>query len=252
MIRTRDLGKTFLPPPWPLSLLGRHLDHEVHALQSVSLDIERGEVVGIVGPNGAGKTTLLKILSTLVLPSRGRAWIDGADVISGSAAVRRSIGLATGEERGFYWRLTGAENLEFFGGLRGFSPRESRRRASQTLERVDLLSMAREPLTRYTTGMRQRLGLARALIGNPRVLLLDEPTRSLDPMAARGVQTLIRRMAMDERVTVLIATHNLDEAEALCHRVAVLADGTVRAVVFVSPGRGRLEDQYRAILGLPS
>ncbi len=249
MIRTRDLGKTYLAPPWPLSLGGRHLEHEVRALHAITLEIEGGEVFGIVGPNGAGKTTLLKIISTLVPPSRGTARVNGADLVMEAAAVRRTVGLATGEERGFYWRLTGSENLEFFAGLRGLGPRESRKRAFQVLEIVDLLPMAKEPLTRYTTGMRQRLGLARALIGGPQVLLLDEPTRSLDPMAAQAVQALIRRLAADDRVTVLIATHNLDEAEGVCGRVAILADGTVRSVVAVRSGEGRLGDQYRALIG---
>lgn len=250
MIRLRDLGKTFLPPPWPLSLLGRRLEHVVHALQSVTLEVEPGEVFGILGPNGAGKTTLLKILSTMILPSSGSARVNGADLVLGAAAVRQSVGLATGEERGFYWRLTGRENLEFFAGLRGFSPREAGRRATEMLELVDLLPMAKEPVTRYTTGMRQRLGLARALLGRPQVLLLDEPTRSLDPVAAQAVQALVQRLAAEERVTVVIATHNLHEAEQVCHRVAVLTDGTVRLVTGVSCGEARLEDRYRAVLGL--
>jgi len=249
MIRTRDLGKTFLPPPWPLSLVGRQIEHEVLALQGINLEIEPGEVFGIVGPNGAGKTTLLKILATLILPSRGTARVNGADVVLGAPAIRRSVGLATGEERGFYWRLTGSENLEFFAGLRGLSPRESSRRATQVLELIGLLPMAKEPLTRYTTGMRQRLGLARALLGRPQVLLLDEPTRSLDPLAAQAVQTLIRGLARNDAVTVLIATHNLEEAESVCGRVAVMADGAVRSVLSVTAGEGRLEDRYRALLG---
>ncbi len=250
MIRTRDLGKTYLPPPWPLSLVGRQIEHEVLALQGISLEIEHGEVFGIVGPNGAGKTTLLKILATLILPSRGTARVNGADLVLGAPTIRRAVGLATGEERGFYWRLTGTENLEFFAGLRGLSPRESSRRAAQVLELIGLLPMAKEPLTRYTTGMRQRLGLARALLGRPQVLLLDEPTRSLDPLAAQEVQTLIRGLAGNDGVTVLIATHNLEEAERVCGRVAVLADGTVRSVLSVSAGEDRLEDRYRALLGV--
>jgi ABC-2 type transport system ATP-binding protein len=249
MIRTRDLSKIFFPAPWPLSLVGRQITHEVRALDAINLEIEPGEVFGIAGPNGAGKTTLLKVLSTLIQPSRGAARVNGADLIREAAAVRRSVGLATGEERGFYWRLTGRENLEFFGGLRGIAPREARHRATQALEIVDLLPMAKEPVRRYSTGMRQRLGLARALLGRPPVLLLDEPTRSLDPTAAHAIRALIRRLATDERVTVMIATHNLDEAEALCSRVAVLADGSVRSVVPVASGEGRLGDRYRAVLG---
>lgn len=249
MIRTRDLGKTFLPPPWPLSLVGRPLTRAVRALEGVTLDIDPGEVFGIIGPNGAGKTTLLKVLSTLILPSRGSARVNGSDLIRGAEAVRRSVAIATGEERGFYWRLTGTENLEFFAGLRGFGPREARLRAAQALELVDLLPRAGEPVMRYTTGMRQRLSLARALLARPRVLLLDEPTRSLDPMAVQGVQMLVRRLAVDDRVTVMIATHNLEEAEAVCTRVAVLTDGVVRSVVSVAPGEPRLRDRYGTLLG---
>ncbi len=251
MIRTRDLSKTFSPPPWPLSLVGRPLTREVRALGGVTLDIDPGEVFGVIGPNGAGKTTLLKVLSTLILPSRGTARVNGSDLVRGADAVRRSVGISTGEERGFYWRLTGMENLEFFGGLRGLAPREARQRATQALELVDLLRRAREPVMRYTTGMRQRLSLARALLARPRVLLLDEPTRSLDPMAVQGVQSLVRRLAAADGVTVMIATHNLEEAEAVCTRVAVLTEGTVRAVLSVAPGEGRLRDRYGTLFGVP-
>ena len=249
MIRTQDLGKTFSPPPWPLSLVGRPLRREVRALEGVTLDIGAGEVFGVMGPNGAGKTTLLKVLSTLILPSRGAARVNGSDLVLGAHAVRRSVGIAMGEERGFYWRLTGVENLEFFGGLRGFAPHEARRRASEALEMVDLLPRAKDPVIRYTTGMRQRLSLARALLARPRVLLLDEPTRSLDPMAAKAVQALVRRLASDDRITIMLATHNLEEAEAVCTRVAVLSDGTVRSIVSVAPGENRLRDRYGSLLG---
>jgi ABC-2 type transport system ATP-binding protein len=252
MIRTRDLGKTFSPPPWPLSLVGRPPTSEIRALERVSLDIDSGEVFGVIGPNGAGKTTLLKILSTLILPSSGTARVNGSDLIRGADAVRRSVGIAAGEERGFYWRLTGMENLEFFAGLRGFAPREARRRAAHALELVDLLPRAGEPVMRYTTGMRQRLSLARALLARPPILLLDEPTRSLDPGAAQTVQALVRRLSADDGVTIMIATHNLEEAEAVCSRVAVLADGAVRSVVSVASGDGRLRDRYATLLGVSS
>jgi ABC-2 type transport system ATP-binding protein len=250
MIRTRDLGKIFSPPPWPLSLVGRPPTREIRALERVTLDVDPGEVFGVIGPNGAGKTTLLKVLSTLILPSSGTARVNGSDLIHGAEAVRRSVGIATGEERGFYWRLTGLENLEFFAGLRGLPPREARRRATQALEGVDLLPRAGEPVMRYTTGMRQRLSLARALLARPRVLLLDEPTRSLDPAAVQTVQALIRRLAADDRVTIMIATHNLEEAEAVCARVAVLVAGAVRSVVSVTPGGARLRDRYGIMLGV--
>lgn len=249
MIRTRDLGKTFFPPPWPLSLAGRPLKRAVRALHGVTLEIEPGEVFGIIGPNGAGKTTLLKVLATLILPSTGTARINGSDLVGRADAVRRSVGIAAGEERGFYWRLTGRENLEFFAGLRGFAPRDARRRAIETLDLVALRSMADEPVTRYTTGMRQRLNLARALLARPPVLLLDEPTRSLDPEFAHSVCGLVRRLAGEDRTTVMIVTHNLQEAESVCTRVAMLRDGAVRSVVSVAPGTPDLGDRYRALLG---
>ena len=249
MIRTRDLGKTFFPPPWPLSLVGRPLRRAVRALQGVTLDIEPGEVFGVIGPNGAGKTTLLKLLSTLILPSSGSARVNGSDLVRGADAVRQSVGIASGEERGFYWRLTGRENLEFFAGLRGLSPQQARRRAIEILAVVDLRLMADEPVLRYTTGMRQRLNLARALLARPPVLLLDEPTRSLDPESAQSVCGLVRRLAGEDRTTVMIVTHNLHEAESVCTRVAMLRDGVVQFVLSVAPGRADLSDRYRAVLG---
>jgi ABC-2 type transport system ATP-binding protein len=222
----------------------------VRALHDVNLEIAPGEVFALVGPNGAGKTTLLRILATLLLPSTGSAQVNGADVVRDGRRVRHAIGLAAGDDRGFYWRLSGLENLEFFAGLLGFRRAEARHRAADALERLDLLPMAREPVGRYSTGMRQRLAIARALLGNPPVLLFDEPTRSLDPMAAGGFRTLAARLARDEGRTVVMATHNLEEAEALCRRAAILAGGTVREVVAMD-GAGGLARRYRALLGAP-
>ncbi|MGH2373529.1 MAG: ABC transporter ATP-binding protein, partial [bacterium] len=187
MIETRNLGKTFVPPPWPISLAARRSSRAARALHAVNLVVERGEIFGLMGPNGAGKTTLLRVLATLILPSQGWARVAGADVVHDGGAVRRAIGLAAGEQRGFYWRLNGIENMEFFGGLLGLAPIEARRRAEHVLEVVDLLPYAREIVEYYSTGMRQRLGIARALLGTPRVLLLDEPTRSLDQHATQRI-----------------------------------------------------------------
>lgn len=250
MIETWNLGKTYSPSRWRLPGLGRR-QGPVHALRGVTLQIDRGEVFGLVGPNGAGKTTLLRLLATLLPPSSGGARIGGADLVREPGRARRLVGLASGEERGFYWRLSGRENLEFFAGLLGMSPGAGARRTGEVLELVDLLPMAHQPVAQYSTGMRQRLGIARALLGMPPVLLLDEPTRSLDLVVASGVQTLVGRLAANARTTVVLATHNLDEAEGVCDRVAVLVDGTVHDLVRVGGDRHILASRYRALLTVP-
>jgi ABC-2 type transport system ATP-binding protein len=245
MIDTCDLGKIYTPVF--RGLFGPR-SREVNALRKVTLRVERGEVFGLMGPNGAGKTTLLRLLATLVPPSAGHARVAGADLVREAARVRRVVGFASGEERGFYWRLSGLHNLEFFAGVLGMSPAAARSRAAEALERMDLLPMAGQPAGEYSTGMRQRLGIARALLGRPAVLLLDEPTRSLDPVAASGLHTLIARLAADSRTTVLLATHNFDEAARVCDRVAVLVAGAVREIV---PGAAAGRDvaaRYRAAL----
>jgi ABC-2 type transport system ATP-binding protein len=249
MIETWGIGKTYSPPLWGLAALGRR-SGRVDALRDVTLHVARGEVFGLMGPNGAGKTTLLRLLATLLPPSTGGGRIGGSDLVRQARTVRRLIGLASGEERGFYWRLSGRENLEFIAGLLGMAPRAGRERADQVLEMVDLLPMAHQSVAQYSTGMRQRLGIARALLGRPAVLLLDEPTRSLDPMIAAGVQTLVRRLAADAGTTVVLATHNLEEAERICNRVAILVGGRLRALVRAGSRDQSLASEYTSILAV--
>lgn len=250
MIATWHLGKTFFPPPRWLRLSGRALSRPVRALSDVTVQVNTSEVFGLLGPNGAGKTTLLKVLATLILPSEGRAVVNGADVVKDDHEVRRMMGLTSGEERGFYWRLTGKENLEFFAGLRGLAPRAARNSAGAVLELVGLSPSAREVVARYSTGMRQRLAVARALLGDPSLLLLDEPTRSLDPEAADQVRALLRALAQSGR-TILIATHALAEAAALCDRVAIIAGGKVRSILAVPANERELRDAYDEALHGP-
>jgi len=243
VIRARALGKTF--GPWIAAFGGR--GRCVRALAEVTLDVERGEIFGLLGPNGAGKTTLLRIIATLLLPSEGHVSVAGLDVARDPLRVRRVVALASGGDHGFYWRLSGRENLRFFAGLLGYDSSEARRRASEALVRADLGAATDESVQRYSTGMRQRLGLARALLGSPAVLLLDEPTRSLDPTAATNWRTWLRTLATDGGTTIVLATHALDEAEALCDRVAVLASGRVRALL--ARGDGAFGSRYLSALG---
>jgi ABC-2 type transport system ATP-binding protein len=152
---------------------------EVTAVQDADIAVEQGELFGLLGPNGAGKTTLIKLLSTLIVPTAGTAKVNGHDLRE-QPKIKASIGLVTGDERSFYWRLTGRQNLEFFAGLNGFSADKAARRIDEVLEMIDLTDRAEERFQTYSTGMKQRLSLARGLLHDPPILFMDEPTKSLD------------------------------------------------------------------------
>jgi len=209
----------------------------VHALRGVDLHVTTGEIFGLLGPNGAGKTTLVKILSCLVLPDRGRAMIGGCDVRQENK-VKSRIGLVHSDERSFYWRLSGRDNLRFFARLYDVPGRRIDARIDELLKNVDLVPAASRRFSDYSSGMKQRLAIARALLHDPPVLLMDEPTRSLDPAASLSLRALIRdELKGRGGKTILLATHNLHEAEALCDRIAILVEGTVRQVGTVAEVR---------------
>jgi ABC-2 type transport system ATP-binding protein len=206
----------------------RRRDARVVALDQVSLEIPRGEVHGLLGPNGAGKTTLVKILSTVLVPTSGRASVLGHDVAESPKAVRPLIGIMFGGERGLYWRLTARQNLEYWGALYRVPGSTLRRRAQELLERVGLADKADERIETFSRGMKQRLHLARALVGDGKVLFLDEPTTGMDPLAARDFRNLIQQLESEGR-TILLATHDMVEAETLCNRVTLIDRGKVIA-----------------------
>jgi ABC-2 type transport system ATP-binding protein len=201
---------------------------EVVALDGVSIAIPPGEIHGILGPNGAGKTTLVKILSTVLLPTSGSAHVLGHDVVAETQDVRRAIGIVFGGERGLYWRLTARENLEYAGALYKLPTHVARRRAAKLLERVGLDERADELIETFSRGMKQRLHLARGLIGDPKVLFLDEPTTGLDPVASHEFRALVRGLNEEGR-TILLTTHDMVEAEAVCDRVTLIDHGRVLA-----------------------
>jgi ABC-2 type transport system ATP-binding protein len=217
-VEVNDIGRVFTP---------RKRD-PVTAIDRVSLTIPIGEVHGLLGPNGAGKTTLVKILSTVLLPTSGSALVLGHDVVDEAAAVRPLIGIVFGGERGLYWRLTGRQNLEYWGALYKLSRAEIRVRSEQLIERVGLIERADERVETYSRGMKQRLHLARGLIGDAKVLFLDEQTTGMDPLAAREFRTLIAELRGEGR-TILLATHDMAEAEALCDRVTLIDRGAILA-----------------------
>ena len=200
---------------------------EVRALDKVSVKVPLGSVVALVGPNGAGKTTLIKILSTLLLPTSGSAYVMGHDVVKDVKEVRRSIGLMLTGERLFYYRLTGYENLLFFATLYDMPLAEAKARARELLEAVGLGRWGDVQYMKYSLGMQRRLALARALIHDPPVLLLDEPTLGMDPVSARELRGLIKVMARDK--AVLFTSHYMGEVEGLADYIYVIKYGRIVA-----------------------
>lgn len=203
---------------------------EIIALEKVNLQVHREEVFGILGPNGAGKTTLIKVLCTLILPNEGRAFVNGLDVVSQSKKVRKSIGYVISDERSFYWRLTGRQNLLFFAKLNNLDGISARKRINEILELTDLLQDADKMFKDYSTGMKQKLALARGLLTDPEIIFMDEPTRSLDPVTAQNVRNFINeKLVRKKKSTILIATHNLMEAEEICNRLVILHKAKIKA-----------------------
>ncbi|MDT0266092.1 ABC transporter ATP-binding protein [Streptomyces sp. DSM 44915] len=197
---------------------------DLTALSALSLSVPQGEVHSLLGPNGAGKTTLCRILSTVLLPSSGSARVLGHDVVRDTAAVKRSIGVVFGGDRGLYNRLTARQNLEFWASLYGLRRAARRQRADELLARVGLSGRADQPVQSYSRGMKQRLHLARGLVADPGVLILDEPTVGMDPLAARDFRALVREQRARGR-TILMTTHDMAEAADLSDRVSFVDNG---------------------------
>ncbi len=202
---------------------------EIKALDEVSLEVYPGEIFGLLGPNGAGKTTLIKILTTLLLPSSGRAWILGHDVVRDPNAVRAVVGCMLMGERGLYWKLTGRENLEYFGALYHLPPRQRRRRAQEIIEWLGLEEIADRTVETYSSGQKMKLAFGKALIHDAPILILDEPTNTLDVPSASALRQIVRELHAQGK-TVLYTTHIMAEAEALCDRVAIIDYGRLLAV----------------------
>lgn len=232
VIEVAGIEKTFIKKR-SIGELVRHpfrRAERIRALDGVDLQVHEGEIFGILGPNGAGKTTLLKILSCLVLPDEGRARVGGVDTIRENR-VKPMIGLVHADERSFYWRLTARENLRFFARLYNLEGNRIASRIDELLERVEMKEEADRPFSGYSSGMKQRMAIARALLHDPPILFMDEPTRSLDPAAALALRAFIQeQLHQRDKKTILLATHNLREAETMADRVAILVKGRVREV----------------------
>jgi ABC-2 type transport system ATP-binding protein len=236
-IQTIDLTKRFAKKRHRgiFGFLSRNKNSNNHndvtvALDKLNLKIRPGELFGLLGPNGSGKTTTIKCLSTILIPDEGRAIVNGFDTQKETAMVRASLGMVVGGERTLYWKLTARDNLKYFASLYKMSRRHAKKRIEELLETMQLADRADERLEDYSSGMRQKVAIARALLHDPPILLLDEPTLGLDPGFARQIRTQIKELSEKEGKTVLLTTHYMDEADQLCDRVAFINNGKIVAV----------------------
>jgi ABC-2 type transport system ATP-binding protein len=199
---------------------------EITAVDHVSFEVDKGTVYGLIGPNGAGKTTLIKILSTLIIPTKGKAKVCGYDILKEGQKVRASLGLATGTERSFYFRLSGGQNLWFFGVLQGINHSDLKQRIETLMKSLDIYSEKDKQFMQYSLGEKRKLDLVRCLLTDPPVFFLDEPTTSIDPYSAIKIRETIRELK-EKGKTILLVTHNLGEAEKLCDRVGIMDKGKI-------------------------
>jgi ABC-2 type transport system ATP-binding protein len=219
-VEARDLAKTFRSGWLPR--------RETVALRGASLQVERGAIFGLLGPNGAGKTTLLSILATLLLPDGGSATILGHDVVREARAIRRRLNMASGNAS-FVWSLRPAEVLSFYGRLYGLHGRALKTKVGELLERFELLPHLKTEYNELSTGLKQRLALAKALLNDPEVLFLDEPTLGLDPDVSIRIRAQISELRRQRGTTIILTTHYMREAEELCDRIAFIKGGRILA-----------------------
>ncbi|OGO22530.1 MAG: hypothetical protein A2144_02225 [Chloroflexi bacterium RBG_16_50_9] len=231
-IKVTNLTKRFTRTSGYMDLLPDFIRkrRNITAVRDANLEIKAGEFFGLLGPNGAGKTTLIKMLCTLILPTSGKASCQGYDVVKEEQKVKETIGFISAEERSFYWRLTGRQNLEFYASLYHMPEHTIRERIDELLSLVGLTGDADRRFQTYSTGMRQRLAIARGLLNSPRILFVDEPTKGLDPINAKNVRDFLRQKLATAGRTIILATHFMVEAQELCDRVAIMNRGRIVTV----------------------
>lgn len=252
VVRVHGLQKSF-PVRQSWGALARHplRRDRTSVLRGVSLEVGRGEFFGLLGPNGAGKTTLFKVLATLIVPEAGEVEVAGLDALEQPGAVRAILTPVIADERSLNWRLTGRDNLELFAALYDIPTPERTAAINGVLDTVGIHEARSRMVGTYSSGMKQRLLVARALLSRPTVLLLDEPTRSLDPVSARDFRTFLKEeIAGRQGCTVILATHDAEEALELCDRLAVLDHGRIVAQGTASELAGIAGDQrFRVVIG---
>lgn len=203
--------------------------HKTEAVRGISFHVNRGELFGILGPNGAGKTTTVKMLSTLLLPTSGTIRIFDQDIQHHTTAVRKRIGFTFGGTRGLYGRLTAVENLRYFAELYALPPENTRNRITELLKLVNLADRGHDKVETYSSGMQQRLHIARALLHDPEIIFLDEPTVGIDPVGARELRATVKNLK-EHGKTILLTTHYMAEADELCDRIAIINKGRIVAL----------------------
>jgi ABC-2 type transport system ATP-binding protein len=207
----------------------RQHKHPIVAVDDISFEIKKGELFGIVGPNGAGKTTTIKMLSTLLLPTSGNASILGCDILRDTDEIRRRIGFTFGGNKGLYGRLSALDNLRYFAELYKIDPDLIGKRIDELLDVVGLAGREHDRVETYSSGMQQRLHLARALLHDPELIFLDEPTVGIDPVGAREIRQLVK-VFVERGKTILLTSHYMYEVEELCDRIAVVNQGRIIAL----------------------
>jgi ABC-2 type transport system ATP-binding protein len=228
VLEVRSVSKHYRHQGFVSRLFHRAAHQPQDALCDVSLEVWPGEIVGLLGPNGAGKTTLLKVISTLVYPSSGAVRICGRSVWRDPIGARRRIGLVSSDERSFYWRLSGRRNLEFFAALYCVPRNSVNSRVNSMLAALGLASAADRPFAEYSSGMKQKMAIARGLLGDPALILYDEPTRALDPLSSRNIREwILENRRRSPHTGHVIATNQMDEAEQMCDRLVILNRGRI-------------------------
>ncbi|MDP9383196.1 MAG: ATP-binding cassette domain-containing protein [Chloroflexota bacterium] len=222
----------------------------VVAVEDISFGVPRGTIFGMLGPNGAGKTTTIKMLSTLLIPTSGTATVGGYDVARDDRAVRRQLGVVLGGDRGLYGKLSARDNLVYFGTLYGMTKQSLRRRTGELLDLVNLRDRADERVEGYSRGMKQRLHLAKSLLHDPPILILDEPTIGLDPAAAVDMRAAVA--ALVPQHTVLLTTHDMHEANQLCREIAIVDQGRIVAQGSPRELKARVAAERRVVVSTRS
>lgn len=226
-VEVKDLRKHFIS--YKKKLFKKTEKKEFKAVDGINFNIKKGEIFGLLGPNGAGKTTTIKMITGLLRPTSGSVKVMGKDVDKYPLEALGNIGTVLAGDRSIYWKLTARENLEYFAALYGCNKKEAKKRTEEVLEKLDLTEKADELVEKFSTGMKQKVALGKALIPNAPVVLLDEPTLGLDPQAAINLREIILDIKKEGR-TVLITTHYMEEADFLSDRIAIIDGGKIIAM----------------------
>ncbi len=226
---------------------------KIKAVDNLNLEVKEGEIYGLLGTNGAGKTTTLRMLATVFKPTSGTARVSGFDVLENPDKVRSNIGFLSGDTN-LYARLRANEIIEYYGGLYGMKNSEAKKRVDELTEMLNMGEFIHTKIAKLSTGQRQRVSIARAIVHEPKLMIFDEPTSGLDPISARSILDFIRSCSTDDK-TVLFSTHYLREAETLCDRIGVLHNGTLRAVgtleqILDTTGKEDLEHAFYTLAGV--